>query len=103
MSGCDGNSCKDGSCGCRPNMTAQKNQLAIEKYKCPVVIEADQLVKFVQAERDLASMTAERDRLREALTEVRVWIVNWDLPFDEDAEWPATKRKVDAALAQKGE
>ena len=36
--------------------------------------------------------------LREALTEVMCWVDNWDCKFEDDAEWPDTRERIDKAL-----
>lgn len=43
-------------------------------------------------------MSDGKEKLREALVEVMSWIKNWDAPFLEDDEWPATQAKIEAAL-----
>ena len=44
---------------------------------------------------------AENEKLREALTEVMVWINEWEPAFIQDGEWRETKRMVRAALGEK--
>ncbi len=39
------------------------------------------------------------DRLREALRELYSWVQNWDPNFIHDEEWPDTRKKVEAVLA----
>jgi hypothetical protein len=46
------------------------------------------------------AVLAERTRLRAALEELWTWVDNWSPPFVEDAEWPATREKVRAAIGK---
>ena len=46
-------------------------------------------------------LQAENEKLREALTEVMVWINEWEPAFIQDEEWRETKRMVRAALGEK--
>ena len=48
-----------------------------------------------------AQLQAENARLRAALTEVMVWINEWEPAFIQDEEWRETKRMVRAALGEK--
>ncbi len=43
----------------------------------------------------------EIEKLRAALTEVMVWINEWEPAFIQDGEWRETKRMVRAALGEK--
>jgi hypothetical protein len=43
----------------------------------------------------------EIEKLRAALTEVMVWINEWEPAFIRDVEWMETKRMVRAALGEK--
>ena len=45
--------------------------------------------------------TTEIEKLRAALTEVMVWINEWEPAFIQDGEWRETKRMVRAALGEK--
>ncbi len=42
----------------------------------------------------------EIEKLRAALTEVMVWINEWEPAFIQDGEWRETKRMVRAALGE---
>jgi hypothetical protein len=42
------------------------------------------------------------DQIGEALQELYSWVKNWDVAFLEDPEWPDTRKKVEAALADRG-
>ena len=50
---------------------------------------------------DTMEAVAEIEKLREALTEVMVWINEWEPAFIQDGEWRETKRMVRAALGEK--
>lgn len=48
----------------------------------------------------LNSKTTREQDLDAALREVMEWISGWNPNFEEDPEWPATKKKVKEALAR---
>jgi hypothetical protein len=50
---------------------------------------------------DYQEAADEIERLRAALTEVMVWINEWEPAFIQDGEWRETKRMVRAALGEK--
>lgn len=47
-----------------------------------------------------AHLLAAAPNLYKALEDVMDWITNWSPPFTDDDEWPATKARADAALAE---
>jgi len=55
---------------------------------------ADQMVAEATA-----ALRKQHAELLAALREVREWIRNWDPNFTQDEEWPATRAKMDAAIA----
>jgi len=46
----------------------------------------------------LAALTAERDRMREALAELMGWVDGWEPDFTDDDAWPETEKNVRAEL-----
>jgi hypothetical protein len=58
-----------------------------------------------EARMDLGGLLMEAadeiEKLRAALTEVMVWINEWEPAFIQDGEWRETKRMVRAALGEK--
>lgn len=40
------------------------------------------------------------DEMTASLREVREWISNWSPNFEQDEEWPAVRRRMDAAIAK---
>jgi hypothetical protein len=40
------------------------------------------------------------DEMGASLREVREWISNWSPNFEQDEEWPAVRRRMDAAIAK---
>lgn len=48
----------------------------------------------------LAMVLIERDRLREALKGVMLWITNWQPEFTYDPDWPEYKEKARQALEE---
>ena len=42
------------------------------------------------------------DQSGEVLRELYSWVQNWDPNFTDDEEWPDTRKKVEAALADMG-
>ena len=50
------------------------------------------------ARAELAALTSELARMREALGELMGWIDGWEPRFLDDETWPETETKVRAAL-----
>lgn len=57
----------------------------------------------IEAADRIEALTADNERLREALEEVWDLIDTWTPEFIWDDEWPATEAKARAALAGKAE
>ena len=64
-----------------------------------VITQAGQPAEPTPMEQ-IAAQQSEIAKLREALTEVKQWISNWDPAFIYDDEWPATAQKIEEALKQ---
>ncbi len=68
------------------SLAAERDALQAKAFRVAVAYEA---------------LKAENEKLRAALTEVMVWINEWEPAFIQDGEWRETKRMVRAALGEK--
>lgn len=48
----------------------------------------------------LRELKASHDALLKASEQIKVWLDNWDVAFQEDDEWPADEREFYAAIAK---
>jgi len=88
--------------GCTPMDTQHNERQTQMSDIADKIYAATGLTLGAEAAAAIGQMIqAENEKLREALTEVMVWINEWEPAFIQDGEWRETKRMVRAALGEK--
>jgi len=56
-------------------------------------------IRLLEMDRENQALRALVGRMKTALGETNEWISNWTTSFTDDPEWPATREKIEQALA----